>query len=90
MDLVNALGVSSNALADELKNRIDKGVLIINIYLANGEMIKIGDGSPERVKISSIVNITNDFLTVKYDSHETNIMYNSIVKIEYFNWEGGV
>ena len=88
-DLMNALGGSPHALMDELQKRI-KNVLIINIYLYNGEIIKIGDGSPDKLKISSIINITNDFLTIKYDSHETNVLYTAIMKIEYFYWEGGV
>ena len=86
-DLMNALGVPPHSLMGELQERVKKA-LIINIFLHNGECIKIGDGSAENLKISSIVDITNDFLTVKYDSHETNIMYTAIAKIEYFYWEG--
>lgn len=88
-DLMNALGIQSHSLVHELQEKIKKA-LIINIYLNNGESIKIGDGSPENLKISSIVNITNDFLTIKYDSHETTILYTAISKIEYFYWEGDV
>lgn len=89
LDLMNALGVQSHSLMSELEDKVKKA-LIINIYLNNGELIKIGDGSPEKLKISSIINITNDFLTIKYDSHETTILYTAISKIEYFYWEGDV
>jgi hypothetical protein len=84
---MNALGVPSHSLMAELEDKVQKA-LIINIYLHNGELIKVGDGSPDRLKISSIVDITNDFLTIKYDSHETNILYTAIAKIEYFYCEG--
>ena len=47
-------------------------------------MIKIGGGSPHRLKMSSIINISNDFLTIKFDSHDTDILFTSISKIEYF------
>ena len=87
-DLMSALGVPSHSLVDELKEKVQKA-LIINVYLNNGELIKIGDGSPDKLKISSITDITNDFFTIKYDSHETNILYTAISKIEYFYWEGG-
>lgn len=89
MDLMNALGIQPHSLMVELQEKI-KTALIINVYLNNGEFIKIGDGSPDRLKISSITNITNDFFTIKYDSHETNILYTSISKIEYFYWEGDI
>lgn len=83
-DLMNIIGSSStNSLYDELKKRV-KTALIINIYLVDGEQIKIGPGSPDRLSVSSIINITNDFLTIKFDSHQSNIMYNGIKKIEYF------
>lgn len=88
IDLMNALGVQPHSLMKELQEKVKKA-LIINVYLNNGEFIKIGDGSPDRLKISSITNITNDFFTIKYDSHETNILYTGISKIEYFYWEGG-
>lgn len=75
--------IIENDIKFELKNRMDK-VLIINIYLLNGECIKLGAGSKDMLKVSDIVNISDTFLTIKYDSHETNIMYTSILKIEYF------
>ena len=89
MDLMNALGIQPHSLMVELQEKV-KTALIINVYLNNGEFIKIGNGSPDRLKISSITNITNDFFTIKYDSHETNILYTSISKIEYFYWEGDI
>ena len=82
-DLMNALGVQTSDFAENLKKQAQRA-LIINIYLNNGDMIKIGDGSPYRLKMSSIINISNDFLTVKFDSHDTDILFTSISKIEYF------
>lgn len=87
-DLINAFGAASNSVvrsdfSQKLKEEVKKA-LIINIYLNNGELLKIGDGSLERVQISDIVNISNDFLTVRYDSHYTDILFASISKIEYF------
>ena len=87
-DLINAFGAASNSVirsdfSIKLKEEVQKA-LIINIYLNNGELIKIGDGSLERVQISDIVNISNDFFTVRYDSHDTDILFSSISKIEYF------
>lgn len=82
-DLMNAFGVSVSDFSNNLQNKIQKAS-IINIYLNNGEMIKIGAGSPDRLKISSIVNISNDFFTIQFDSHDTDILFSSIAKIEYF------
>ena len=82
-DLISAFGASSSDFSNKLQDEIRKA-LIINVYLNNGEMIKIGDGSPERLQISSITDISNDFFTIQYDSHETDILYTSISKIEYF------
>ena len=82
-DLMNAFGVSSSDFSIKLQEQIKKA-LIINVYLNNGDLIKIGDGSPDRLQISSIVDIANDFFTVQYDSHETDILYTAILKIEYF------
>lgn len=82
-DLMNALGVQTSDFAENLKKQVQRA-LIINIYLNNGDMIKIGGGSPHRLKMSSIINISNDFLTIKFDSHDTDILFTSISKIEYF------
>ena len=82
-DLMNALGVQSSDFANQLQQQVHNA-LIINVYLNNGEMIKIGDGSPDRLKISSIQNISNDFFTIHFDSHDTDILFSSISKIEYF------
>lgn len=82
-DLMNAFGVTASDFSNKLQDQIQK-VLIINIYLNNGEMIKIGDGSPDKLKISSIVDISNDFFTIQFDSHDTDILFSSISKIEYF------
>lgn len=74
-------------IQDELKSRISKA-LIINIYLLNSECIKLGSGS--MLKVTDIINISDTFITIKYDSHETNVFYTSILKIEYFYKDGGV
>lgn len=82
-DLMKAFSSYSNDFSAELKEQAQKA-LIINIYLNNGEMIKIGDGSPDRLKISAIINIGDTFLTIAYDSHQTDVLFTSISKIEYF------
>ena len=83
-DLINIIGSSStHSLYNELKEKVNTA-LIINIHMISGECIKIGPGSPDRLTVKSITNITNDFLTIRFDSHQTNIMYNGISKIEYF------
>jgi hypothetical protein len=82
LDLQKIIG--GNSIKNELKDRI-KTSLIINIYTVNNECIKIGAGSDDNLSISSIVNIEDDFLTIRFESHDVNILYNSIVKIEYFN-----
>ena len=82
-DLMNAFGANSSDFAKRLQEQVNKA-LIINVYLNNGDMIKIGDGSPDRLKISSIFNISNDYFSIKYDSHDTDILYASISKIEFF------
>lgn len=82
-DLMNAFGVSASDFSNKLQDQIQTA-LIINIYLNNGEMIKIGEGSSDGLRVSSIVDISNDFLTIQYDSHDTDILFSSISKIEYF------
>ena len=82
-DLMNAFNIGSNPLIDELKVQI-KECSTINIYLLNGELIKLGAGSLELLKLSAITNITDSFLTIQYDSHRTDILYTAIAKIEYF------
>lgn len=82
IDLMNALDSSSD-FSIKLQDIVKKA-LIINIYLNNGELIKVGDGSLEKIQVSDITNISNDFFTIKYDSHDTDILFTSISKIEYF------
>lgn len=82
-DLMNAFGVSTSDFSNKLQDQIQTA-LIINIYLHNGELIKLGQGSPDKLMVSSIVNISNDFLTIQYDSHDTDILFSAISKIEYF------
>ena len=82
-DLMNAFGVSASDFSNKLQDQIQTA-LIINIYLHNGELIKLGQGSPDKLMASSIVDISNDFLTIQYDSHDTDILFSAISKIEYF------
>ena len=82
-DLMNAFGVSVSDFSNKLQDQIQTA-LIINIYLHNGELIKLGQGSPDKLMVSSIVDISNDFLTIQYDSHDTDILFSAISKIEYF------
>ena len=72
-----------NSIALELKERI-KTATIVNIYTFNDECIKLGPGSDDKLEISSIISINDDFITIQYASHITNILYNAISKIEYF------
>lgn len=78
---------SASNIQKELIERIEQ-VLIINIYLLNGECIKLGAGSKDMLKVSDIIKVSDIYLTIRYDSHDTNIFYNSILKIEYFYKEG--
>lgn len=55
---------------------------IINIYMVDGELIKIG-GDSDLTK-GNVFKITPDFITIKYDSHLTDYMFNAIKKIEYY------
>ena len=55
IDLMNALDSSSD-FSIKLQDIVKKA-LIINIYLNNGELIKVGDGSLEKIRISDIINI---------------------------------
>ena len=82
-DLMNAFGVSASDFSNKLQDQIQTA-LIINIYLHKGELIKLGQGSPDKLMVSSIVDISNDFLTIQYDSHDTDILFSAISKIEYF------
>lgn len=81
-DLMSVLGTSSShTLHTEFMSKIrDKE--IINIFLVNEELIKIGNGSD--IKKEDIINITPDYLTIKYDSHITDVMFTAISKIEYY------
>lgn len=83
-DLIKAFGSNSNDFSVHFKEQVQKA-LIVNIYLNNGDMIKIGDGSLDRLKISAISNISDTFFTITYDSHQTtDILFTSISRIEYF------
>ena len=69
---------SSHALYNDLPNKI-KHSAIVNIFTLSGDCIKIkGD------KDINVMDITPDYITVSFDSHIADIMYNSIERIEYF------
>lgn len=72
----------SNSIKQRLEDKINASY-IINIY-TNDEVIKLGPGSNDYLSIDSIIALDDDFLTIEYESHETDIMYNSIIKIEYY------
>lgn len=81
-DLMNIIGSQShhtlyNTFLDNIKNRT-----IINIYMVDGELIKIGGDSD--LNKNNIFKVTPDFITIKYDSHLTDYMFSAIKKIEYY------
>lgn len=82
-DLLNILDSSStHTLYSSFIERI-KSYQIINIYLVDNELIKIGSGG--QIKKHDILSITPDYITIQYDSHVTDIMFSAIKKIEYFS-----
>lgn len=82
IDLMNALNTSSSHTL--YINFLDKiqDYEIINIFLVDNELIKIGSGST--LKKKNIIDVTPDYLTIKYDSHITDVMFTAIKKIEYY------
>lgn len=81
-DLLQALHAPSyHTLYTEFLNKI-QDYEIINIFLVDGELIKIGSGS--KLKKSNIITITPDFITIQYDSHITDVMFTAIKYIEYY------
>lgn len=82
-DLLNILDSSStHTLYSDFIRRIEN-YQIINIYLVDNELIKIGSGG--QIKKHDILSITPDYITIQYDSHVTDIMFSAIKKIEYFS-----
>lgn len=82
MDLINAInGPSAHTLYNVFLDKI-KSYSIINIYMIDGELVKIGGDSNLNKK--NITDITPDFITISYDSHLTDYMFNAIIKIEYY------
>ena len=81
-DLLQALNAPSyHTLYIEFLKKI-QDYEIINIFLVDGELIKIGSGS--KLKKSNIITITPDFITIQYDSHITDVMFTAIKYIEYY------
>ena len=82
-DLLNILDSSStHTLYSDFMKRIEN-YQIINIYLVDNELIKIGSGG--QIKKHNILSVTPDYITIQYDSHVTDIMFSAIKKIEYFS-----
>lgn len=81
-DLMNIVGSSSHhTLYDTFLDNI-KYRTIVNIYMVDGELVKIG-GDSDLTK-DSVLEVTPDYITIKYDSHLTDYMFNAIKKIEYY------
>lgn len=78
-DLINSLGVDvhTHTLYDQFQNKY-KNSAIVNIYTISGRKIKVkGDSSV------TLAAITPDYLTIKFDSHISDIMFTGIEEIEY-------
>ena len=82
LDLMKVMDSASiHALYDTLMERVDKSAIVI-VHTIAGESIKIkGD------KHIFIIDVTSDYITLKMDSHITDIMFNAIERIEYY---GGI
>ena len=76
-------GSHTHYLAKTLLSHV-KDSSIVKVYTLNGECIKIkGD------KHIFLVDITTDYITVKFDSHMCDIMFSAIEKIEYYGGRYG-
>ena len=82
-DLMKMMGSSSHLFSTTLLPRIQDSS-IVKVYTISGDCIKIkGD------KNTKVVDITNDYVTVKFDSHMTDIMFSAIEKVEYYGGKYG-
>ena len=63
LDLQKIIG-NTNSIKNELEKRMETAS-IINIYTLNNECIKIGSGSIDNLKKSSVINIADDFLNLE-------------------------
>ena len=82
-DLIKMMGSSSHLLSTTLLPRIQDSS-IVKIYMMSGECIRIkGD------KNVKVVDVTDDYITVKFDSHMTDIMFNAIERVEYYGGRYG-
>lgn len=52
---------------------------IVKLYTLSGEEIKIKGNLSVK-----FADISTDYLTIKFDSHTTDIMISSIAKVEYY------
>ena len=83
-DLMNLINSSStHSLYTTLLPRI-KDSSIVKLYTIDGECVRIkGD------KNIQVLDVTNEYITVKFDSHIADIMFNAIAKIEYYGGRYG-
>ena len=78
-DLISSYDSQSLSLLHiDIYNKIKKSA-IVNIYTCSGECIKAKDGRHD-----FITSINSDFITLTFDSHITDIMFQSIERIEYY------
>lgn len=84
LDLKEIMGTSSaHTLSLELKNKIENSA-IVNIHTVTGECFKIkGD------KYTRIIAITPDYITIRFDSHVSDVMYSAIEHIDYYGGKYG-
>lgn len=78
IDLMKALNVPPSSFYLDLKEKVDK-FAIINVHTISGKVIKIKGSTTIH-----LINIEPDYLTLQFDSHQSDIMFSAIEEIEYF------
>lgn len=81
-DLLNLIPDSSNNFFIEHFKKNFESCTILNIYMVDGELVKVGSGS--RIKKNAVKEINSNFISIEYDSHTTDYLVSNIVKIEYY------
>ena len=81
-DLLNLLPSTSDTFFIEHLQKNFSSHTIINIYMSDGELVKVGSGS--HIKKDAVKEINSIFITIEYDSHKTDYFISNIVKIEYY------
>ena len=77
------MGVSSHLFSTTLLPRIQDSS-IVKVYTVSGDCIRIkGD------KNTKVIDVTDNYITVKFDSHMADIMFNAIEKVEYYGGRYG-